>query len=1034
MLRVTKRCAAFFFGVAAILLFLAGGAAYANSACELNLPGPITMTVDVNEYKACNTLFNFRSLLNAMLTNVPPGSSVPAGTYDGFCADLIGGILDNPLFGPVVYQIQLYSSLDPTTIPDSLKRVTSTSTNITYQIPWNKINYVINKYPIPLNSWLDVQAAIWSLVHGCTAQTNPLLWDCPPEREVPYYFPFGTENPNGPFGCPPNGIVNKNNVLSIVADANDNGADFIPGSGDLFALIIDITQCSGAISDYCSYAKQVVFIPYGCPCIDLKKEVSPDGVNWYDANASDCSDAPVTTDLAEYRLTIKNCGGEALTNLVINDSVLGIVDYSVGQNLPVGSSIVLTSSQQIPGLSNPNLCPLDPSNNQNVINGGSHNVAGVNANGVTSGIAVSDEDPACIKCSSNCDLVLEKTCEVPSPPAGPFVCSSAKPIDSITMIWNGSQTINIKAWKGTIGSTLLATINGITPGKEVTVSGYAGSPNDVIWEIFNATTGSKIGNSTFHLSCSDVDMNGPEDCGATEGDGKGLTGYINSWIFEGMAGNGQVLDCTPVPTGPTNECVTQLGPMPDCTTAGKPTSLTFRYTGGGCAESKNTQAPDKAVCTATPTGDIVDGLITVRAAGNSSLTSDVYGVSPTTVDEGFEFTITFGGSTFKADSYVEIKDNNGVKELNRIHTSCSQPLKVGDVFGSLELVAFNGQTAGNEVIYTYTLTNNGDALTNVTISDVPLGEIIDPPTTLASGETKTYKAIAELTGSVTNIATATGYLHDNQVCSAIASATVTVEVPQVPFVCSEAKPINSISMVWNGTQNIKIKAWKGAVGSTLLATIDNIKHGDEVTVTGYAGSPNDVYWEIFEAGTTNKIGTSTFHLSCSDADMNDPEDCGKLEGDGKGKTGFINDWLFAGMAGNGKTLDCGAVTPPPPPAINVVALGNVRLGDHWLWWDLTNSGPDTAVITKVEVTAWPSQQGKLKKIKLDGDVTADPADIATPPAIITAFTSDVNKKKIAAGQTRTFTIEFEKNYLLDVPNDYKFTITFEGGEISWNVP
>ncbi len=636
-----------------------------------------------------------------------------------------------------------------------------------------------------------------------------------------------------------------------------------------------------------------------------------------------------------------------------------------------------------------------------------------------------------------CDLVLEKTCEVPSPPPGPFVCSSAKPIDAITMIWNGSQPINIKAWKGAIGSTLLATINGIATGKEVTVSGYAGSPNDVIWEIFDATTGVKIGNSTFHLSCSDVDMNGPEDCGRTEGDGKALSGYINSWIFEGMAGNGQALDCTPQPTEPTNECVTQLGPVPDCTTAGKPTSLTFRYTGGGCAASSNTQAPDKAVCTATPTGGIVDGSIAVRAAGNSSLTSDVYGVSPTTVVEGFEFTLTFGGSTFKADSYVEIKDNNGVKELNRIHTSCSQPLKVGDVFGSLELVAFNGQTAGNEVIYTYTLTNNGDALTNVTLSDDKLGnDIIDPPANLDSGETKTFEVIVELTGSVINTATATGYLFGNQECSATASATVTVQVPQVPFVCSEAKPINSISMVWSGTQTVKIKAWKGAVGSTLLATIDNIAPSQKVTVTGYAGSPNDVYWEIFEAGTSNKIGTSTFHLSCSDADMNGAEDCGKFEGDGKGKIGFINDWLFAGMAGNGRTLDCGPVTPPPPPNINVFGSSVPTVDKNKFYWKLTNDGPDTAFITKVEVTQWPAQQGKLKKIKLDGDVAADPADIPWPgPAVITIFSSDVNKKQIAAGQTRTFNIEFEKDYLLDTTSQYKFTITFEGGKtLSWNMP
>jgi len=633
---------------------------------------------------------------------------------------------------------------------------------------------------------------------------------------------------------------------------------------------------------------------------------------------------------------------------------------------------------------------------------------------------------------ANCGLVLEKNCEVPSPPPGPFVCSSAKPIDALTMLWSGAETISIKAWKGAVGSTLLATIDNITPGKEVTVSGYAGSPNDVYWEIFSSS-GTKIGTSTFHVSCSDVDMNGPEDCGKLEGNGKGLTGFINDWIFEGMAGNGQVLNCTPDITGPTNECVTQLGPVPDCTTAGKPTSLTFRYTGSGCAGSNNPQG-GKAICTATPSGGIVDGPITVRAAGNSSLTSDVYGVSPTTVEESFEFTITFGGSTLKADSYVEIVGANGVKELNKIHTSCSQALKVGDIFGSLELVAFNGQTANNEVIYTYTLTNNGDVLEDVTLVDDKLGDLIEP-TTLASGETKSYEVIAKLTETVTNTATATGYLPNGDPCSATATATVRVEVPQVPFVCSEAKPINSISMVWSGTQAVKIKAWKGAVGSTLLATIDNIKPGDEVTVTGYAGSPNDVYWEIFEAGTTNKIGTSTFHLSCSDADMNGSDDCGKYAGDGKGMAGFINDWLFAGMAGNGRTLDCGTVTPPPPPNINVVEAMPPTVDRNKFYWKLTNSGTDAAIITKVEVFAWPSQQGKLKKIKLDGDTAADPADIPLPPSTITVFSSDVQKKQIAAGQTRIFTIEFEKDYTGDTPKQYQFTITFEGGEtLSWNVP
>ncbi|OGL39352.1 MAG: hypothetical protein A2042_04910, partial [Candidatus Schekmanbacteria bacterium GWA2_38_11] len=68
-----------------------------------------------------------------------------------------------------------------------------------------------------------------------------------------------------------------------------------------------------------------------------------------------------------------------------------------------------------------------------------------------------------------CAIEVEKTCSIEPPPPSPFVCSDAKPLDSITMIWNGTQPIKIKAWKGAIGSTLLPTIdNIINVGDEIT--------------------------------------------------------------------------------------------------------------------------------------------------------------------------------------------------------------------------------------------------------------------------------------------------------------------------------------------------------------------------------------------------------------------------------------------------------------------------------------------------------------------------------------------------------------------------------------
>ncbi len=103
------------------------------------------------------------------------------------------------------------------------------------------------------------------------------------------------------------------------------------------------------------------------------------------------------------------------------------------------------------------------------------------------------------------------------------------------------------------GCNVVGTFNNVMPGDEVTVTGLAGvSGNDTYWEVFLAGTMTpvKSGISKFHISCSDVDMNGVEDCGKNEGDGKQKSGevgdptLVNDWLFEGMVGASSTLDCT----------------------------------------------------------------------------------------------------------------------------------------------------------------------------------------------------------------------------------------------------------------------------------------------------------------------------------------------------------------------------------------------------------------------------------------------------------------------------------------------------------
>ncbi len=115
---------------------------------------------------------------------------------------------------------------------------------------------------------------------------------------------------------------------------------------------------------------------------------------------------------------------------------------------------------------------------------------------------------------------------------GKFNCKDIKPITSLNLIWNGPGPVDIVSEGGQV-------INGINPGEVIELE-TAGLGNDVDVQI----TGDRNGSSRFHVSCSDQEMNGPEDCGSSQGNGKDNQSGLNLWIFEGMAGN-LTLDCNP---------------------------------------------------------------------------------------------------------------------------------------------------------------------------------------------------------------------------------------------------------------------------------------------------------------------------------------------------------------------------------------------------------------------------------------------------------------------------------------------------------
>jgi hypothetical protein len=230
----------------------------------------------------------------------------------------------------------------------------------------------------------------------------------------------------------------------------------------------------------------------------------------------------------EYQYTVTNPNASQADNVTVTDSELG--EIVSGESIPAGGMKTFVTTATL----------FSTTANQAVVMG----------------------DVGGAACSAGNDSV---TVDVLLPPPGAFFCADAQPFDELTLIWDGNDSVHVKAWKGEPGSTILKDTyflnpgGTVDPGEEFRVPNIAGAPDDIVYEIFDATGAVKLGESKFHLSCSDPDMNGIEDCGKREGDSKqNDPGLVNDWLLQGMTGlNGQ-LDCTPTEPPPTDDC--GLGP------------------------------------------------------------------------------------------------------------------------------------------------------------------------------------------------------------------------------------------------------------------------------------------------------------------------------------------------------------------------------------------------------------------------------------------------------------------------------------------
>ncbi|RKY07458.1 MAG: hypothetical protein DRP56_05660 [Planctomycetota bacterium] len=237
-------------------------------------------------------------------------------------------------------------------------------------------------------------------------------------------------------------------------------------------------------------------------------------------------------------------------------------------------------------------------------------------------------------------------------------------------------------------------------------------------------------------------------------------------------------------------CITELPYVagPHCN--GKVTSLKLRYTGAGCAGSSHTQDTSKVTCTGGAASASPVRIVVTDKDGNKQYL-DQAGVVLGDVVEATA--ANAGANDFSAETKVTVYNAAGEQiESVIFHTSCSQPLNLGDAFASMEIYGMattEGTVVSQElpVEYTYTVKNNsaGYPLLNVSVIDDVYGEVPGSPiASIDAGETATLVLTVQVSAAVTNTATVTGFVGGILQCQTTATAAITEAVaPPAPVEC-----------------------------------------------------------------------------------------------------------------------------------------------------------------------------------------------------------------------------------------------------------
>ena len=745
------------------------------------------------------------------------------------------------------------------------------------------------------------------------------------------------------------------------------------------------------------------------PQIELLKQVSIDGVNFFNADGASDPDVPVgivgLTD-ATYRLIVNNLGTELLTNVLIEDADLGI-SVVITDLLPGESRVIDSGDAGFGNLFQADRCDGAPGNKANM--------ATVNATGANTGSLVSDDDPANLRCIVGPEIELLKQVsldgvtffDADTAAAGPTGLLGADATYRLIVRNVGDEDLT----NVTLDDTTLG-INGVVV------------PDLPVGDFHVIDVGSFGGFQElfFNNRCDSI----------------GTQLNIASVSAEGAITNGAAQDTNPANVVCVAPVVCDITVDKTCLVA--PTSnsallctdsiaaTTLRYTGPSLSNANVTfQGKDDGFADYVGV-NLVSNVTVLTMAGQNGFTVDA--------------TIG-GGSRFGSQTTITI---NGVVEI--IHTSCSaiyeagQPAPLdgntpnppnsskGDPSPNWSVVNFQqkdgifiqapapgGQQGadactvpfgGADVSYAFDIFNAGTTDVDVTsVLDDLLGELLTtPPNMLGAGDTLMLSGgpvfIDQDTASAVNVS---ANVSGDPSVSCPAQDTVVVTVDPAPqLACSAIKPITQLSMVWDGPSGVDVLSEGGQLFS-------NVQNGNKITFNT-AGLGNDV--DLTLSGAIS--GTSRFHVSCSDNAMNGPEDCGiGRQGDGKdNNSSRVNDWLLDAMIGGTGSFSCnlpntGVVNPTTGGGGTAAVSAEFKQvkGKEYKF-DIINTGNTDVIIERITLS-WPTAvNGDLKEIKRGKSKIYD-TDTPVSPATITSWQDKQDKRKIKSGETKEFKYKFEND-------------------------